>query len=515
MGFRKSVFTCFIMFVTLSLPGQDPGNVGDAILFDSEFISDQYQRVYSQSPSVLSAWNFGSWSNIGFSYDYAKGDFRNLQQFNKRSLFNFQTESVHSLEGTGWTFYGLFNYANGRVDSIGGNLSYSLPKNGSPYYLIIQRIGMWKLQNYEFNVVAANQLTEKLSMGVRILYDGDLNFRYNDTRNNQTTLHTDLAFSAAYKLNNSIISAGAEYKRRKTEPTLTNKYPTDSQGLEYNVYINAGLGTYLRRRDFNMTFMGFAYSGIAQWILDAGNDRYSLSYKGSLGEEHMINKNIRAEDEENKVLRYDYSTHLISLNGLNNLGSTYFSTDISFSMTAGEGNQWNETSLNYLTNFTSDIMQLQLHTSWHRPTALLGKAGLFLTWHSEKRFDRNFGYTFSFTNVTAGPDFVLNLPLGNKKISAGAGAYYNMNLDHTNNPGAAATNLYNAWIAEPLMSFLSADYLLLPLHLEYQMPFGKNLLSVRVKAEYSMPMAINYTQNPRFTTNDNFLYINSSIKFYF
>lgn len=519
MGFRNSALVCcFVLFCSGS-PALAFDQVNNALSFDSEFLSKQYHQVYSLSPAMLNLWEYSSWSNIAASHDYGSGEFRNPQKFSRQSRLNFQTESVHALENSNWIFYGLFNYANGRADSVRGNLSYRLPVNGSPYYMFMQRFGMWKEQKYEFSVIAANQLTDRLGIGLRILYDGDLNFRYNDTRNNQTGLYSDLAFTATYRLGAHTVSAGAEFKRRKTEYSLTNKYPYDSQGLMYNVYHNTGLGSYIRNINARLTFRNASWNAIAQYYLRTDRHQLSIAYKLDFGNEYVINRSITAMDRENRIMDYHYTTHHIRASSLHRFSAdrqgNHLANYLSIGLTDGLGSQYNENLLSYLENYTAELNHLHLESIWHRPNSLLRSLGLEVRYHSENKFDRSFGYRFSFTNLSGGMNIQLARALGRSRLALGAGGHVHMNLDHTLNPNAATNNIYTEWVAEPLMAYLSADYIRIPAHVELQLPLVNNLVIFRLEAEQLLPLEINYPVSPFFGSDDHFFYLHSSIKLFF
>ncbi len=515
MRFRNSALALFFMFTCSGLHAQPFDQMTNALAFNSGFLSDQYHQVYSVSPAMLNLWDYSSWSNIAASHDYASGEFRNPQKFSRQARLNFQTESVHSLENTNWTFYGLFHYANGQADSVRANLSYRLPTNGSPYYMLIQRFGMWKEQKYEFNVIAANQLTDRFGIGLRILYEGDLNFRYNDTRNNQTSLYTDLALTASYRIGQHTASAGAESKRRKTEYSLTNKYPFDSQGQMYNVYHTTGLGSYIRNVNARLTFMNESWNAIAQWLFQSDRHQMSLAYKLDFGNEFVINQSITAVDLENRIMDYHYTAHRILASSMHHFSDTYLATYLTIELTDGLGKQYNEIAASYLENYTAELSHIHLKSNWYRPDCLLSIIGLEFSLQSEDKFDRNFGYRFDYTNAGGGLNAEFSRMFGNTRLSIGAGGHYHLNLDHTHNPNAATNNIYTYWVAEPLMGFLATDYIRIPAHLEFQISLQGNLVQIRLEAEQLLPIEINYPVNPGFTTDDNYLFINSSIKFYF
>lgn len=517
MEYRKFIIFCVIAGFMPGLMAQEFGNPDNARLFNNRFISDQYRNVFSFSPSLLSYWQYGSWSNIGSSYEYERGDFRNAQAHDYYASFNVQTESFYRLEESDWTFYGQFRYANGGADSVYNNISFHRPMNGSPYYLFTQKAGMWKLQEYEFNVLASRQFSEKLSVGARIRYLGDLAFRYNDTRNNQPGLYNELALSASYRLNDHTLSAGLEYQRNKERPQLNNKYPQNAYEEIYNIYINAGLGSYLRTQlsNVSMSFEGSSAGAMAQWLYQNGSDRYSVGYKASFGNEYFIKRERLIQSVENKLLDYKYNKHLFRLSGLNKLEESYLASYLTLTHIRGEGFRWRESSNAYQSNYLLSGTDANLQLKWYNPHAVLSKLGLNLGLHVEDRFDKAFAYTFFYSNLSAGLDMGLAFPIGESKLSLGAGGYLHKNLNLAHDPNASLNSIYTLNIADPLMAYLTADYLGFPLHIEYQLPLQNNMVQFLFEAEPLFPLSINYLQGATFTSSDSFISLEASIKLFF
>jgi hypothetical protein len=514
----KKFFSLIVVLATAtSLHAQEFGNSDNPSLFNTRFISDQYKHVFSVSPALLSCWQYGNWSNIGLSYSHEQGDFRNAQSHDNHSAIQIQTESFHSLPASGWTFYGLFRYANGGADSIGNNLSYHPPRNGSPYYLFTQRSGVWKMQNYEFNVQAAKQLNDRLSYGAKILYLGNLAYRYNDTRNNQPGLYNELALSVSYKLNEHILGAGAEYQRNKTRPQLNNKYPQNTYDEIYNIYINGGMGTYLRTllSNVNFTFEGSSFGAILQWMHQKGDNRYAASYKASFGDEFFIKRERLVQSVENKLLDYKYHKHNVSLSGLHALQNAYLTSHINLTHISGEGFRWRENIRAYQSNYLADITDVVLNTALYQPHSIMHKAGVSFGLHAEDRFDKAYGYVYNYSMLTAGGDVELAFPLQQSRLLIGAGGHFQLNLNLEHNPGASENSLYTQHIGYQLMAFQTTDYLRLPVFIELQMPMENNMLQFQLAAEPLIPVTIHYPQHTSFAKGDSFLSMVASVKLFF
>ena len=221
MRLRLIITLCLSLYLS-NLFSQDSISVINRYEVDYDFLYSQYIDVFSKTPSLLTEWKHDDWAYIGAGYDLTKGDFRNPQAYNSLSQLNILTESILKPETGNWIFHGKFLYSNGTAKDVHSNLSYHIGRNGSPYYILQKQPGDWNLQNYEFIATATNQITERLSLGFKVLYNGELSLRTIDTRNNQTSLVADLITSGSYKLSeNNTLSLGLDYKRVKVQPKLS------------------------------------------------------------------------------------------------------------------------------------------------------------------------------------------------------------------------------------------------------------------------------------------------------
>lgn len=519
MRFRSYLIfaTLIMLLVKVTVVAQEISNINNTGEFDSKFINEHFNNVYKINPSMLSSWKYNDWSYIGTDYNHEKGNFRDLQSYNRLSQLSIKTESIKSFREQGWTFYGMFTYSNGGLDSVHNNMSLNLSEVGSPYYHFLKMPGQWKTQDYQFNAMAAKAINEKLSFGLRIYYDGDLAFRQNDTRNNQTTLTTQVAISSTYRVHEAhSLSLGASFHRSKTEPKFSNKFQHESSDLIYNRYLNAGLGTYVKNLLYiNVIMNDRSYGVSGQWSYVKESNQYSLLVEGGCGEDYAINKEIRDADEQDKILKYDYKRATATFTALNKIPQGYIYTVLKGSLINGLGNSLNEVSKVYVGNYDLDMLNFDLKSSLVKPTSFLNSVSIILGGHKEERFDKNFGYSFKWFNLNGGVDVRLSKSLGAVYLMFNLGAQYNKNIDFTHNPNAASASIYTSWIANPSMSWLTTDYLEIPGGLTCKLPIKSNLIEISINGGILLPQKINYEKEPGFTIDDNFSYIKSSIKFYF
>lgn len=518
MRFRNYLILATLMLLTrVTVVAQEFSNTNNATEFDSKFVTEHFSNVYKVNPSMLSNWKFNDWSYIGADYDHEKGNFRDLQSYNRFSQLSIHTESVKKLDDKGWTFYGKFTYTNGGLDSVHNNISLNMSSSGSPYYHFIKMPGQWKTQHYIFNAIAAKSINQKLSVGLRLFYDGDLAFRQNDTRNNQTTLTTNVALSATYCLSGAHnLSLGFSYYRSKAEPKFSNKFQHESHDLTYNRYLNAGLGTYVKNITYSSVKMfDGSYGALGQWSFKNDSNEYSLLVEGHLGEDYVIDKERRDIDEQNKILKYDYKKASITAASLNNISGGHVYTVLKGSLIKGTGNIYNDVSKMYVGNYVSDIINFDFRSTLFKPVSFLNSVSIIVGGHKEERFDKNFGYTFNWFNLNAGIDLRLSKNIGALNLMLNMGAQYNKNIDFTHNPNAASESIYTSWIGGPAMSWLTSDFLDIPVGITCKVPTKNNLVEISINGGVLLPQKINYENDFGFTINDNFSYIKSSIKFYF
>jgi hypothetical protein len=181
----------------------------------------------------------------------------------------------------------------------------------------------------------------------------------------------------------------------------------------------------------------------------------------------------------------------------------------------GEGNSLNEVSGSYVANYETEITDISLSSSLMNISSFSGDLTLHAGGHKENRFDKNFGYSFNWFNLYAGAEAAVPATIGSVNLKMSAGAVYNMNLDYKHDPKAASANIYTSWIGDPSMMWLTTDYLKIPLSLVCKVPAGDNLVQLQADAGALLPIKVNHQGGGGFTTDDKFLYINTSVKLFF
>lgn len=516
MRFRYFAILLFLSFSLSAYAAQGGGDSLRSERRDYYFLYTQYKNAFSDMPSALTEWRYQNWSYLGAGYDFAKGEFRNLQSYSGLSRLNINTESVYRLPKNGWVFYGKFNYVNGTADSVSNNLAYSIGRNGSPYYLFQRKSGVWSMQNYEFAVTAANRISKHFSVGISIDYVGELSFRTIDTRINQTTLTTNLLASLNYHFSQTnTFGIGLGFDRVKSEPSVSDKFQHVTSDLRYNRYFNGGLGSYFKNVNFRFLITNNSNVIALQWLNQREKSSYSALYSFNYGQELVDNKNITDIKEQNKILFYDYKEHHAKVSALNRVGNSFLSSSLEFDLTNGTGNIWEDAGKYHLDNYKGEIMEANLNSSLYNPRSALRRINLQVKYLSEERLDRKYGYRFDYSNLYLGANAEVLFRV--RKIRTGfmLGGGFNKNLDQLHFPNAAANNIYTQWIGDPLMAYLSCDYFELPSYLRFDVPFGNNRAELLISLKHQYPIKLNYDKGALFTLDDKFYQYNITLRYFF
>lgn len=483
---------------------------------DYQFLYNQYQNFYSQTPSMLTGWSGSNWSYFGAKYTLEKGNYRNPQYYSSLSLIDFNTESVYRPSKGGWIFHGQFRYYNGTADSTHNNLSYNIDNYGSPIYLFQRKVGNWNIQDYHFNVTVANQITNRLSLGVKLIYDGLYTFRIIDTRNSQTTLNTDLLLSADYKLSvTSRVGVGIGTNRSKTEPSLSNKYHYGTSDEIFNRYYNLGMGSYFKGVDWGITYTNNAYSALAQWIYHDSKSSIALSYKLKWGGEVVVNKYLNNIEEENRLITYDYLIHNGNASSMHRFGNRFLINSLDFNLISGYAEQWIKESLSYFKTYTASIIETSYRGTLYSPKSLLRRVHALIDFDRNALLDRTYQYRFRYNNIVLGASGELFLKHKSLRTTLSLGGSFGKNLSFTNNPTGAIDNLYYLWIGKPKMAFIASDWIEVPAFVRVDIPFKEYLVELMLTGAYRKPIKMNHPDGAMYTLNDNFSSAALSFKFYF
>ena len=474
-----------------------------------------YQQVFSETPSMLSHWKTTDWSYISLSYFKDKGDFRNPQLYSKSAGLKLKTASIVKLSKSDWTFYGAFEYQHKVADSVRGNLSYYIQRNESPYYLFMKKSGNWNLQNYQFNVTATKQLlAQKLALGLNVKYKVLMAFRTIDTRNNQTSLDVESTVSGTYAVSkNNSWSLGLKYSTKKTKSKLSNKYQHATQGLDYNLYLNAGLGTYLKNIPFGLLTEEAEIGGLLQWTKNTKNNRYSVYVDTGFGTENWTDETIVSVAKNQKITQYKYSKQRLKATYIHAFTQGYFSSNLQGVFTVGTGKLWHIKQQEYVQNYKANCFRVQTSNKVFFKNKILHAVGLFLGYDNSDNLDKNYNYIFRYSNYMYGPNVSFLSLINGRNLETTMAAIYHKNIDFSHQPNAAKDNLYTSWVAGPRGDYLSADYIKYQASIRYTTEFEKQRIVFLLAGSYDRP-SLKQALNSMYTKTD-FLSLDASIRLYF
>lgn len=509
---------------TLALATSARGQVDSSINYSynhREFVKQEYQTLYSFAPSMLGLWDQKDFSYISLNYHHKDGNFRDLQSYKERGATEIVTESILSLDG-GWRFYGKFGYINGNSKDVKMNLSYNRNKNLSPYYYIIGAPGDWSFQNYLFEGTASKELKkDRLFAGVNIKYYSFLTFRTVDYRNEQYNLNIEVTPSVTYKINkNNSLTFGALFSREKLEPEIYSKYQQSNAGDDYQVYINTGLGSFIKNAPQTTTTINKEYGVILGYRLDGGVNRVDVSALFSLNNENMENKMTSSISELGKELgKYENINFESNINYRRLLSNNRFVVaNLGINYIMGDGSPYNNVSKVYTKNYTVDKFVANSRVDFYNSSSILSNLFVSALFDNQKELDMHYGQQIDFTNLKLGGGFMLNRDFGRVgAFTFSADGWYSTNLDFFHDPVAASQNFITQKILYSKLSFLSADYMETNAKFVFTRALGVNYcVDIALYGGYAQALTINYPDPYKFVSKgDNFKSMGVSVTFNF
>lgn len=476
-----------VLFIALSLGLTAKGQSNEIKSNENKFASysqrelnlNEYRDIYSRVPATLGLWNNGNFSYISLGYDFTNGNFRDRQGYSQRGAVNIGTESIQRL-GDSWIFHGKFGYLNGVSKDVKMNLSYRKSQNQSPYYYFMEMPGDWSFQSYLFEGSAVKELVkDKLFAGASINYYSHLNFRTVDYRNEQYDLEIRVNPSLTYKVSSAnFISLTGIFTREKSEPEIYSKYQQSNAGDEYQLYINAGLGTYIKNAPQSTTKLINNRGATLGWHNRAKEQQTNIILTYESEEELWSNKltsSISALGEN--LVKYNnqrYGINLFSHLKLNK--EREIRSEIGASIIKGEGEKYNNDIKLYEKNFTVTDISAEIKESYISKNSQLSRIFVSGSFNYHREFDMNYGQKFSYTNLnlSAGADYNVK---SIKSLTIQAQAGIKKNLDHLHDPLSAAENIVTKKIIYSNLSFNTADLFFVNTNLIFSRAIYKDYLA--------------------------------------
>ncbi|PWD99610.1 DUF6850 family outer membrane beta-barrel protein [Marinilabilia rubra] len=421
------------------------------------FYIEKPLKVYRFNPADLRLWQHGDFSSIGVSGKYDEGNFKTVDEFDKNEQLSVKTESVQSLKESNWKFYGNFTMSVSRHDNAMWNLGYHKSKIGSPFRLLIQRMGDFNVKHYGLQGIANKKLNEKISIGLGIKYRGDLYFRVSDTRNEFYTLTSEFSGAINYALgDNKYLSLGASYFYRKGQPNFNNEFKTN--GPEYYLYFNEGLGDF---NDFSIDSRHYWKNQNPKYYVSfftGDKNKFSISYSGFFGEEKWENKITSTLVQNAKDLyKYEYfenkllTSHYISKEAyklFNFIESVYIS-----------GTGYKNTGV-FQKTYNYEGLDINSSSELIRPQAdLFYRSSMDFFFESKSKKDMVYAHQIDYTNLS------VKLKTGYRKqfnplnaLALDLEFLYKQNINFTHNVVSAGSKPYTLNLAYNEVAYHAADF---------------------------------------------------------
>lgn len=515
--------TIALLTVTLALlhsaVAQSPAEAATPLLDQDIDRSDiLYQRldVYRIIPSNLWNWNYGSISTIAFDGFYRAGDFKTVDDFSEEYGMVIETESVQKMTDKNWMFYGKFSFKNSVHNETSFNMSFSKSEVGSPFRVVIERMGDFRSKSYGLVGGLSKKLNEKWALGGQLDYAGDLHFRTRDTRNEQYNLTIDASASVSYNFNpHRSLSLGVAYYYKKTTNEYSNAFKTS--GTEYDLYTLNGLG------DFNAAELS------DNIIITDKNPKFLVSYfsgkKNALnlvfsfypGKEEWKNKITTLTSlSDEKYYKYEYlkNTFTGSYRVANSNFELYNKLRANFIL--GDGYEYRANA--YQHTYLYEGLTANYSTTLNRKAKNIAyKNILGIAIETIRKKDMSYAHEMNYTNLNARLQTGYFLPLNSKnKLAIDIRASYKLNLDYLHETAAAASKPYTINLAYNEMAFYTADYVRAGIDASWYARIGKLRAEYKIQYSYTKPIDIKIDNAYSLLSTDTYKNtISAKVNFYF
>jgi|GEM_PF-3238594 len=486
-----------------------------------EFIKSEFKSTYFNNPALLNNWSYSNYADISVSYNKESGEYRDLQKYNKLKSLTISTESVMKMN-KGWAFYGRFGYINGKSENTQMNLSYNNERQGSPYYYIMKTPGNWSFQTYMFEGLFSKEIVKnKIYIGGSILFYSNLNFRTIDYRNEQYGLVINVNPSITYKSKQyGTFTYTFNYLRDKTEPEIYSKYQHANDDDKYMMYINTGLGSYIKNAPSSTTFLTQKIGSTIAWNYNWKKSNLSIRYSIGIQEEKLDNKMTSSiSANSSQIGKYTLLENTLHINYLYNINqNSIVKAEMLTTFYNGEAKQYLPEVSRYIKNYTSSIIEGQYKLFLFKKRGLVNKVEINSELNNSSQFDLNYGQKIDLTNVKVNTSANFRIISNNKsELIAGIGYGFKKNLDLLHKPLSALDNMVTQSIIFPKLNYLTSEYNQISGKIQYTKQIRKKYYGTfEINAFYTKPFNIIYP-DPYHTikTSQNFNKFDITLRFNF
>lgn len=476
-----------LLCAALLLPGFRSGAERPHNLFPDaqtrETLDGIYRSIYEKNPSLLSWWDYDTWSTIGADAYAGKGKLHSpLKPYGEKGL-DVRTESILHQKNTGWTFSGKFEYGIEIADSVSSTLSYRKRPYGSPsMYFCIAPGTRWELQHYTLAATASKRLAERWSAGVHLEYIGGKQFRKSDVRNEQTSLDISIEAGATGVFGRNLVSAGLSYERYKEKPELSRAY---NNGADYFIYLLNGLGTQITGLESSPSWRQNVPGAYLSWGYHSGKNRLTAKYAFKYGEDCWKSESTQSASRQEKRTKYSFMSHDVALTDILTLscgGSMIF--DGSFSFVSGNSSNWNKTASVFIEDYTTTVYDGHAGIRFTNPGHWFRKVGVNADITGESRHDKNYDARLDDMNVTGDMFAGFGIKAGKTDITldVNGGISFWPTVDYQPNAATDGYNIYTTYVGRPEEAYMNVSQWHAGAKFGVEIPLKKTLL--HIGAEY-------------------------------
>lgn len=491
MTLTKHIYNSFVLLAFL-LPGivsaAEKPDYSVASSGDRENNDRIYSSVYDKNPSLLTWWDYGTWSVIGVEGYSGKGMLHSpLSPDGSRGL-KVETRSILHQKDKGWSFSGKFSYSIGVTDSLRSILSYRRKPYGSPsFFYCLVPAKTWEVQQYALSATATKNFHGRWSVGAQLDYTGDKQFRKTDVRNDQSALEINVSVGASVLLGSNILSAGLSYERNKEQPNFSILY---NSGERYTIYLMNGMGTQMS----NLTqpvWQQNVFGGYVGWAWRGDKNRLAARAYFKSGKDCTEDKSTQIASRQERWTEYSFSDYGISATDILHLSAEKdLIFDVEASLTSGKSSGWNQASKKFIQNYNEDMYEASVGAryvtrGWFR------KAGVNVGLNGENRLDKNYDARLDYMTLTGNAFTGFGVKAGKVDVALDldGGISNGLSVDYQPNAAKDGSNIYTTNIGRKEESWLETGVWNAGVGLQADIPIRKVVLNVggryRYAGEYS------------------------------
>lgn len=499
--------------LSLLLSFSHSGNTQNTYEFDQlsaierDFELRLFHNRYASVPSLINQANISKFSYGTINYFQGKGNFRHPQDYKEISGLRLSTASLSPVKETNWTLYGALEYQNSRKEDVEMNLSYGLKNNNSPYYFFQQKEGFWNHQHYDFSVIAANKLSEKLSLGASLDYKTNFYYRKTDTRNETVALTIYGKLSATYFLNpDHTLSLALGMERLKAESDLNNKFPKSNTNLTYNIYLNTGLGSFLKDITNGAEIRQNIPEVRLQWFHYMNESDLSVEVAAESGREQWIDRLINRVEQHDVIAQYNFNRHQLNIFYNKYYDRKRLFANLTANYLTGKGEVWDANLSRFLQNYINRSTTIKASSGLFFEKKTINRIGFGVSYFNREQTDINYGYEYDYNIVQPELDIGFTKSISTKvTLFTDIFAAYRY-VPSLNHQPFAATNIFVDWIGNPTAGYLGTNAFNVShrIGVTINMP-DNNLLEIDLNSVYWGVAALPDTVQETVASGDDYL----------